>query len=111
MRGFRRPPCPPVPCLGNPESPVSLTEVRLHGASSAGMLVFGCVCFNVSNWGLGGGVGVALTPSVFWGVCWGCFQGLFGVWRVFLDFFGVFFGNVQLLRALGRSLIEMKAKK
>ena len=35
-RGFRRPPCPPVPCLGNPESQAALPEVRLHDASSGG---------------------------------------------------------------------------
>lgn len=35
-RGFRRPPCPPVPCLGNPESQAALPEVRLHGASPGG---------------------------------------------------------------------------
>jgi hypothetical protein len=34
--GFRRPPCPPVPCLGNPESQAALPEVRLHDASSGG---------------------------------------------------------------------------
>ena len=97
-RGFRRPPCPPVPCLGNPESQAALPEVRLHDASSGGRVVVWGVCVLMFPIGVvGGWDGGGCSPSVFWGFVGGLFSGFFWCLAGFSVFFRCCFAAVQLL--------------